>query len=253
MTARVPFAGATIHQVCALVLSTEPKPPSTFRSEIPRGLDDVILRCLMKDPAKRYGSVAELTAALAPYATAGTGLQPAPGGGSAPDEPQALVAPSLADTVAARSTPRTVDMTRSGPAGTQPGPVGSFGTVGGTTALVAPLPKRSMRPLAFGAALVVTLGVGVSVVRWQGNSAPPQALESSASPALASSSPPAPASSAVSMAPTSAPPTVTVADLPDAGSAAVSSRPPLLRPPRGPKPAVEQKPKPSVQPQHTMD
>jgi eukaryotic-like serine/threonine-protein kinase len=40
-------------------------PPSRFTPEVPAGMNDVVLRCLERDPARRYASTAELDAALA--------------------------------------------------------------------------------------------------------------------------------------------------------------------------------------------
>ena len=41
-----------------------PLPPSRKRGDLPRGFDDVVLKCLALDPARRYGGGAELEAAL---------------------------------------------------------------------------------------------------------------------------------------------------------------------------------------------
>ncbi len=45
----------------------EPKPPSSLRSELPKGLDDVILQCLSKEPSLRYQHCEEIQQALLPY------------------------------------------------------------------------------------------------------------------------------------------------------------------------------------------
>jgi serine/threonine-protein kinase len=47
-------------------ISIVPKPPSERASQpIPASLNAVVLRCLEKDPSKRYASAADLDAALA--------------------------------------------------------------------------------------------------------------------------------------------------------------------------------------------
>jgi serine/threonine-protein kinase len=66
-TATTPFAGATMPQVCAAVMTMQPPAPRSIRPEIDPGLEAVILRCLRKEPAERYASVAELARALAPF------------------------------------------------------------------------------------------------------------------------------------------------------------------------------------------
>lgn len=68
VTATLPFPGESVTQVCALVMTREPAPPSTVRPELPRELDAIILRCLARDREDRYSSVAELAEALAPLA-----------------------------------------------------------------------------------------------------------------------------------------------------------------------------------------
>jgi serine/threonine-protein kinase len=68
LTGRVPFPADTLTQLCALVLQTEPRRPSELRPDLPPGLEVVILRCLEKDRARRFGSASELAAALMPFA-----------------------------------------------------------------------------------------------------------------------------------------------------------------------------------------
>ncbi len=69
-TAEVPFPGETLAQICALVMTTPPPPPREKRPEIPGGLEAIILRCLQKDRALRFQSVAELQTALSPFRAA---------------------------------------------------------------------------------------------------------------------------------------------------------------------------------------
>jgi hypothetical protein len=68
LTKECPFGGQSIPQVCAAVLTAPAPVPSERRSDIDRGLDAVVLRCLEKDPKKRYASVAFLAEALRPFA-----------------------------------------------------------------------------------------------------------------------------------------------------------------------------------------
>ncbi|WP_437591228.1 protein kinase domain-containing protein [Sorangium sp. So ce1000] len=66
-----PFEAPALAELVLQVASAEPIPPTALRSEIPLGLEAVILRCLEKDPARRPQTVADLARALAPFAHAG--------------------------------------------------------------------------------------------------------------------------------------------------------------------------------------
>jgi serine/threonine-protein kinase len=72
VTGQLPFHGESPTAVFVAVQRDPPPPPSSVRPDIPPGLERVILRCLEKDPARRFGSVAELASALAPFAPSGT-------------------------------------------------------------------------------------------------------------------------------------------------------------------------------------
>jgi eukaryotic-like serine/threonine-protein kinase len=78
LTGVAPFAGDTMPQVCSLVLNVDPVPPDSYRSEIPAELADIVLRCLQKNPAKRFASVAELVLALEPWCANAYAMTPAP-------------------------------------------------------------------------------------------------------------------------------------------------------------------------------
>jgi formylglycine-generating enzyme required for sulfatase activity len=58
LTGRPPFDGPQ-HVVLASVLSDEPEPPSR-RAPVPADLETICLKCLSKEPAKRYASAEEL-------------------------------------------------------------------------------------------------------------------------------------------------------------------------------------------------
>jgi serine/threonine-protein kinase len=64
LTGRLPFRGRTPIAI-ALAHKTEPPPlPRTLRPGIPAWLERVVLRCLEKDPARRFATAAELAAEL---------------------------------------------------------------------------------------------------------------------------------------------------------------------------------------------
>ena len=70
LTGRTPFTGEALDEVCAAVLHAEPARPRALRPDLPPELEAVVLRCLEKDAARRFSSVADLAAALAPFAPA---------------------------------------------------------------------------------------------------------------------------------------------------------------------------------------
>jgi serine/threonine protein kinase len=59
-----PFAGDTLPSVCAAIVSDEPA--LLTRQDVPAELDQLRLRCLVKDPAARIASADDLIAALTP-------------------------------------------------------------------------------------------------------------------------------------------------------------------------------------------
>lgn len=65
LTGKTPFEALTVPELCSLVLK---EPPTPLPSVIPRGLAEIVLRCLQKDPAARFRDVAELAEALDPFA-----------------------------------------------------------------------------------------------------------------------------------------------------------------------------------------
>jgi serine/threonine-protein kinase len=64
LTGRPPFGGHSPGAVAAQHVRAVPVPPTVLRPEIPPGLEEVVLRCLMKEPRHRFSSGAEALAAL---------------------------------------------------------------------------------------------------------------------------------------------------------------------------------------------
>jgi len=68
LTKQTPFDGESVPQVCANVLAASPRRPRELRPDLPAGLEAIVLRCLQKEPARRFSSVGELAKALLPFA-----------------------------------------------------------------------------------------------------------------------------------------------------------------------------------------
>jgi serine/threonine protein kinase len=64
VTGRRAFVGESRLSVLAKVLNEEPLPPSQVSTLVPPDVEKTILRCLRKDPARRYQTMADLKVAL---------------------------------------------------------------------------------------------------------------------------------------------------------------------------------------------
>jgi serine/threonine protein kinase len=71
LTGELPYEVTSFADFCANVLVSPPLAPRVLDPSIPEALEDVILRCLRRDPAERYANVLELARALAPFASDG--------------------------------------------------------------------------------------------------------------------------------------------------------------------------------------
>jgi WD40 repeat protein/tRNA A-37 threonylcarbamoyl transferase component Bud32 len=60
LTGRPPFRGATVLETLEQVKTAEPVPPSRLVPGLPRDAETIALKCLQKDPAKRYASAEAL-------------------------------------------------------------------------------------------------------------------------------------------------------------------------------------------------
>ena len=67
LTGQLPFDGETAISICAQVAADPPIPLRLLHPEMPEALEDVILKCLEKEPEHRYDDVAALAEALAPF------------------------------------------------------------------------------------------------------------------------------------------------------------------------------------------
>lgn len=66
LTGQTPFHGETTPIVFARVIGGEPTRLAKFRRDLPRKLQQLIDRCLAKDPSQRFSNVTDLACALAP-------------------------------------------------------------------------------------------------------------------------------------------------------------------------------------------
>jgi len=60
LTGHPPFAGGTTHETIRLLLDTEPRPPRLWNRKIDREVSTICLKCLEKDPKRRYSSALAL-------------------------------------------------------------------------------------------------------------------------------------------------------------------------------------------------
>ena len=60
LTARAPFVSGSLRETLRQVLEDDPIAPSLLNPEVPRDLETICLKCLQREPARRYRSAAAL-------------------------------------------------------------------------------------------------------------------------------------------------------------------------------------------------
>jgi serine/threonine protein kinase len=60
LTGRPPFQADSWNEILQQVLYDEPAPPTRWHADVPRDLETICLKCLEKDPGRRYASALEL-------------------------------------------------------------------------------------------------------------------------------------------------------------------------------------------------
>jgi serine/threonine-protein kinase len=67
LTGHRPFSAERMPEFVAAILQSSPRPIDIQATPVPLGLQDIVRRCLEKDPARRFANVAQLATALAAY------------------------------------------------------------------------------------------------------------------------------------------------------------------------------------------
>lgn len=197
LTKHLPFEAESMPELCLKVVNAPPVPPRVHRPDVPVAVEAIILRCLDKDPARRFRDAGELAAALAPFAQPNaqavairarlivTGLRPTDSD-SAQRMPQVMHAPSD----------------------------------GGVSSTRPPVPRAARKGIAlatFGAVALVLVGALAFFARGQrepGTSVPTASVTLQSAPTIIDTphvaphaSAPAPVASSAAPAASSAPPT----------------------------------------------
>ena len=60
LTGGPPFRAATADETVQQVIAQDPVPPSRLNGKVPRDVETICLKCLQKDPARRYATAAAL-------------------------------------------------------------------------------------------------------------------------------------------------------------------------------------------------
>ncbi|WP_437321111.1 serine/threonine-protein kinase [Sorangium sp. So ce385] len=213
LTGRPPFAAGSFMAMGAKIAAGAPAGLREGCPEAPEGLAAVVLRCLEKDPARRFQSVAELAQALGPYAPEGSRLsveriaRVAGAGAAAAD---ASAAPG-ADAGAPAARPEDAPSDRATTARTRNAPAASRG-------------RRGALVLVAGAAIALGAGL-VAVLRAPGGAEGPLAAPASAgatAPSTDETPSPSHALPRSAAAPAPPPPPAPTAPAPEAGASAAA-------------------------------
>jgi eukaryotic-like serine/threonine-protein kinase len=83
VTGRRPFGGGSSAEMLAALLKEQPKAPSEIVADVPRDLERIILRCLRKDPARRFQNMLDVKVELQEVKEESDSQAAAPAGGVA--------------------------------------------------------------------------------------------------------------------------------------------------------------------------
>ncbi len=226
---RRPFDGATLGELFAQVFAEIPRRLIEVKPDVDPRFDAAVMRCLEKDRTLRFGSIAELAKALAPFTTnAQAAIERIVQASTAPPPPSAVDAVSV-------SVPRSVDPPR----------IELAPSTRGVWGVAMPPPPTTTTKFPRGALLAIAAGavlVGVTVV---------VAINAShAAPAATADTPVASTLVAASHPPlASAPPPISAVPIP---SATASASAPAAST-RAPQPKGSVAPKGTAKPKGVMD
>jgi serine/threonine-protein kinase len=251
LTGRVPFVAEAFTELILMVNMEVPPPPSQFRADLPRALEQAVMRCLEKRPEDRFQNAAELALAIAPFGAAGAAASAEravrtleKSGVTLTQRSPTPAPPPAAPPATTAITPPAAALRPSAP----PPALVADPTMSAITALSSsgpsarPPARATSKLVLLGVALAVLLGVVAVVLALRPRADDPTrvALAESA-PVLAPSAPPL-----APVAPSSAASTISVVpaeakiEAPPPVSASVSAPPPKLpvvaRPPPPPPP-----------------
>ncbi|NUP06003.1 MAG: serine/threonine protein kinase [Polyangiaceae bacterium] len=252
-TGQHPFHGDSITALCFDVMERTPVPPSQLNPELPPAFDELVARCLEKDPSDRFQSMEALATALRAIAPASrssalfntASVQGAgPVAGVTPMPAVSTLAPAVVPKLDPHTGPqpllhpRTMTLPAAQPLFSEP-PAQETMRAWNTTAVPRPVAKKASRMPLIGLGIGIGIAIAVVVMMFivDRESSPPSAASSavsSAAPATALSAAPsiAPIESAVAPAEAAAP----VSPSPPQSAIPVSSDPPKMAEPPKPTP-----------------
>jgi serine/threonine protein kinase len=171
VTGRPPFVAESFSELC-LKVATDPTPtPSSVRADVPTSLDAVVVRCLEKDPAKRFQDVGDLADALQAFAS----------------ESVRDFARHISTVLKVISQPPPPDAVPSAQQVATLGGKGNTGTAWGHTS-AGPLVRRRLVWIAGAGIAVISVAAAVAIVATR-PATPAGSAAPSASPAAAAPSP----------------------------------------------------------------
>ncbi|MBN2193834.1 MAG: serine/threonine protein kinase [Polyangiaceae bacterium] len=135
---RLPFVGSSLFDVLKQQIEAAPPSVKSFRPDTPPLFDEIVQRVLEKDPARRFGSAAELSAALAAVAQvlpreSFPSLGTRSGGGQSSPQPAVGATPSGAGASGSYATDATSSTGASCYTSATTGVGSSYYTAGGAT------------------------------------------------------------------------------------------------------------------------